>query len=70
MNLGLYGIAFVGTVLSWPLINRFGRRTIYLGGLIGCFITLLITGLLGIAPMSNTSASWAIGALLLVYTFM
>ena len=31
MNLGGTAIAFCGTVLSWFLIARFGRRTLYLG---------------------------------------
>ena len=70
MTLGLYAIAFVGTLLSWPMINRFGRRTIFLGGLVGIFVCLMIVGFMGIAPASNTSASWAAGALLLVYTFI
>ena len=70
MTLGLYAIAFVGTVLSWPMINRFGRRTIFLGGLIGIFVTLMIVGFIGIAPASNSSASWAAGAFLLIFTFI
>ena len=70
MTLALYAIAFIGTVLSWPLINAFGRRTIFLGGLCACFVTLLIVGFIGIAPSDNKAASWAIGAFLLVYTFI
>ncbi|KAK3675164.1 hypothetical protein LTR78_005098 [Recurvomyces mirabilis] len=70
MTLGLYAIAFVGTVLSWPMIARFGRRTIFLAGLVGIFVCLLIVGLVGIAPASNSSASWAAGAFLLVFTFI
>jgi MFS transporter, SP family, general alpha glucoside:H+ symporter len=70
MTLGLYAIAFVGTVLSWPMINRFGRRTIFLGGLLGIFVCLMIVGFLGIASSSNKSASWAAGAFLLIFTFI
>lgn len=70
MTLGLYALAFVGTCLSWPLINSFGRRTIFLWGLIAIFVCLLITGLIGIAPASNVPASWAIGAFLLIFTFI
>ncbi|EMC93272.1 hypothetical protein BAUCODRAFT_125144 [Baudoinia panamericana UAMH 10762] len=70
MTLGLYAIAFVGTVLSWPLIHRFGRRTIFLGGLFGIFVSLMIVGFIGIAPQSDSGASWAAGAFLLVFTFI
>ena len=52
------------------MINRFGRRTIFLGGLSGIFVSLLIVGFIGIAPSSNTGASWAIGAFLLIFTFI
>ncbi|TKA48740.1 hypothetical protein B0A54_00876 [Friedmanniomyces endolithicus] len=69
MTLGLYAIAFVGTVLSWPLINRFGRRTIYLWGMTGIVISLLLVGFISLAPVTSGS-SWAIGAFLLVFTFI
>ncbi|CAD6570669.1 MAG: hypothetical protein TREMPRED_005948 [Tremellales sp. Tagirdzhanova-0007] len=70
MNLGLYAIAFVGTVLSWPMINHFGRRTIFLWGLAAIFISLMIVGFIGLAPSTNTGASWAVGAFLLIYTLI
>ncbi|KAK5116366.1 hypothetical protein LTR62_007913 [Meristemomyces frigidus] len=70
MTLGLYAIAFVGTILSWPMINRFGRRTIFLGGLIGIFVCLMIVGFCGIPSANNTKASWAAGAFLLIFTFI
>ncbi|WRT63101.1 uncharacterized protein IL334_000004 [Kwoniella shivajii] len=66
----IYAIAFVGTVLSWPMINMFGRRTIFLGGLAGIFVSLLIVGFISWGPASSTSVSWAIGAFLLIFTFI
>ena len=30
MSLGMYGLAFMGTVLSWPLQTWYGRRSIFL----------------------------------------
>lgn len=33
LTLGTYGIAFVGTALSMPLQDRFGRRTLWLAGM-------------------------------------
>jgi len=70
LTLGMYALAFVGTCLSWPLINTLGRRTIFLWGLCGIFMSLLIVGFLGIAPATNASASWAIGSFLLIFTFI
>ncbi|KAK5162883.1 uncharacterized protein LTR77_011140 [Saxophila tyrrhenica] len=71
MGLGLYAIAFVGTLLSWPMIKQFGRRPIFLTGLSCAFVTLMIVGFLSLGDTSNnTSLQWAIGAMLLVYTFI
>ncbi|KAK6441829.1 hypothetical protein LTR95_001938 [Oleoguttula sp. CCFEE 5521] len=70
MTLGLYAIAFVGTILSWPLIANFGRRTIFLSGLGGIFVSLMVVGFLGIPGPENSSASWAAGAFLLIFTFI
>nr|OQO07282.1 hypothetical protein B0A51_16599 [Rachicladosporium sp. CCFEE 5018] len=70
MTLGLYAIAFVGTILSWPLIANFGRRTIFLSGLGGIFVSLMVVGFLGISGPENSSASCAAGAFLLIFTFI
>lgn len=34
-NLGSVAMGFVGTILSWFIMNRFGRRTIMVWGTIG-----------------------------------
>jgi len=65
-----YALAFIGTILSWPLIANFGRRTIYLSGLAGIFVCLMIVGFISLSPSSSTSVSWAVGAFLLVFTFI
>lgn len=65
-----YALAFVGTILSWPLIANFGRRTIYLSGLAGIFVCLMIVGFISLSPSSSSSVSWAIGAFLLIFTFI
>jgi hypothetical protein len=65
-----YALAFVGTIFSWPLINKFGRRTIYLSGLMGIFVSLLIVGFISLGPASDSGISWAIGGFLLVFTFI
>ncbi|KAL4878849.1 general substrate transporter [Aspergillus karnatakaensis] len=67
MSLGQYGLGIVGTVLSWVLMSRFGRRSLYVSGL---FALTLILFSVGLASLSNTTATgWAIGSLLLVFTF-
>ncbi|CAD0096701.1 unnamed protein product, partial [Aureobasidium vineae] len=70
MSLGQYGLGAVGTLLSWVLMTKFGRRTLYLWGQIAMVAILLIVGFLGIAPKSAEGPSWAIGAMILIYTFV
>jgi SP family general alpha glucoside:H+ symporter-like MFS transporter len=70
LSMCLYIIGAVGTILSWPLMSRFGRRKIYVSGLGGMGIVLFIIGCLGIFSKSPTPAQWAVGSLLLVYAFV
>ncbi|SCU96754.1 LAMI_0F07624g1_1 [Lachancea mirantina] len=62
-----YCLGLVGTLLSWVLSKRFGRYTIFAGGLALQAVLLLVIGGLGFTSSSN--ASWAIGTLLLVFVF-
>ncbi|KAG5931944.1 hypothetical protein E4U60_005668 [Claviceps pazoutovae] len=69
MSLAQYALGAVGTIFSWFLMGRFGRRTLYLGGQTLMCILLLTIGCTAFAGRSNTGAQWAIGSMLLVYTF-
>ncbi|KAF3765304.1 putative maltose permease [Cryphonectria parasitica EP155] len=69
MSLVQYAVGAVGTVSSWFLMQRFGRRSLYLGGQITMCILLFAIGCTSFAGRSNVAAQWAIGSLLLVYTF-
>ncbi len=69
LSLGLYGIGAVGTVLSWILLNLFGRRTLYLSGLSTIFIFLLSIGFSSLAGKTNVAAQWAISSILLAMVF-
>ncbi|BCS26788.1 uncharacterized protein APUU_51499S [Aspergillus puulaauensis] len=68
MSLIQYALGAVGTILSWFLMTRVGRRTLYLYGTFALFWLLLIIGFVSLAPQSSTM-NWAIGALLSVFTF-
>lgn len=67
--MGQYALGAVGTMLSWFLMARFGRRTLYLAGLVCLDILLLIIGFVALAPAHNTAAPWVIGSMLIIYTF-
>ena len=70
LNIGQYAMGAVGTILSWVLMNHVGRRKIYIAGLCAMFALLMIIGFCAIAGTGNTGAVWAIGSMLLVYTFI
>ena len=69
MSLGQYALGAIGTMSSWFLMTRFGRRTLYLWGAIILFGLLLIIGFLGLVSRDNVGAQWAIGSMLLIFTF-
>lgn len=60
-------LGVVGTIVSWCLMPRFGRRTLYLSGLSIIFVLLLTVGFLGLKP-DDSAVTWAVGGLLLVTT--
>ncbi|KZL76665.1 sugar porter family mfs transporter [Colletotrichum incanum] len=69
MSLGQYAIGAVGTLFSWFLMQHFGRRTLYLTGQAIMCAVLATIGFVSFAGKENVAAQWAIGSLLLVYTF-
>lgn len=69
MSLAQYALGAIGTMCSWFLMTKFGRRDLYMFGQIAMIALLLIAGFCAIAPTTDTGAQWAIGSMLLVYTF-
>jgi SP family general alpha glucoside:H+ symporter-like MFS transporter len=65
-SMALYSIAIVGVFISWWVMTYLGRRTIYIGGLSMLFLVLMGVGFSSLAH--NTSANYATGSLLLVFT--
>lgn len=70
LSMAQYALGMVGTIGSWFLMSRLGRRTIYLNGSCILFILLMIIGFTAIAPASNNASRWAIGSMLLIFTFV
>ena len=64
-----YALGAVGTILSWILMAKVGRRAIYLYGLVALDILLLLIGFVGIAPASDKAASWVVAVGFLVHVF-
>ncbi|KJZ77675.1 hypothetical protein HIM_02852 [Hirsutella minnesotensis 3608] len=69
MSLGQYALGAVGTMSAWFLMSIAGRRTLYLSGQLIMCTLLLAIGCTSFAGRENIAAQWAIGSMLLVYTF-
>lgn len=70
LSIGYYAIGFMGTVLSWFLVTWFGRRSIFIVGLLCMCVTLLTIGFVSLAPATNSAAIWAQSVLLVVWVFI
>ncbi len=62
-------MGFIGTVISWPFIIYFGRRTIYNTGLSVLILLQLSIGILDCIPDRPASVIWAQSYLMLVWNF-
>jgi len=69
LSLAQYALGVVGVVVSWFLMPHNGRRRLYITGQSMLFCLLVIIGLCGIASVDNSAAQWAIGSMLLLFTF-
>ena len=59
MTIALYGAAFIGTCCSWFLLTYFGRRTIFVYGLLVLSCGQMLIGILSvIADKGHSGARW------------
>lgn len=65
-GIGTSVLALVATGCAWFLLQRIGRRTLYLTGLSVMFTVLLIVGFLGI-PGISAALGYASGALMMLF---
>ncbi|KAI0968024.1 general alpha-glucoside permease [Xylaria arbuscula] len=66
LSWGKDAINFVGTVTSWFILNKIGRRTLMFSGMSALFVFLIIIGFLGIHTPPSTAEAWAAGTLVLL----
>lgn len=67
MSVGGLGIASVGTVASWFLLHRLGRRTIYLWGLGLLTMILLTVGFISVGAPNSEAGNYAQAGMMLVW---
>ncbi|KZT61596.1 putative maltose permease [Calocera cornea HHB12733] len=63
----MYAVGMCGTFSSWFFMNWFGRRTLYLAGLVAMVIIQFVIGFLALS--NSSGAKWALASLVVVYTF-
>lgn len=66
ITLGGKGISFVGTIISWFYIHRFGRRSIWLSGFGSLTILLWLIGFLAL-PKQTMPLAWGQSLLCVVW---
>ncbi|KAK6216028.1 hypothetical protein LQW54_004005 [Pestalotiopsis sp. IQ-011] len=67
IGLGGTAIAFVGVLVSWFYISKWGRRTIWLAGFSTLVVVLFTIGILACVPNQTQALSWAQSCLTLVW---
>lgn len=71
MSVAFLAVGFVGTVFSWILLVKFGRRIIYNTGLAIMAILMILVGIVDCLPnyVNRPGLAWTQAALLLVWNF-
>lgn len=68
MGVGVTACGVAGNICSWFLVNRVGRRPIFLVGMVSCTTILLLIGILDVIPTG--AAKWVQASLTVVYSFV
>ncbi|ETS76938.1 hypothetical protein PFICI_10812 [Pestalotiopsis fici W106-1] len=64
-GLGMTALNCLGTIISWFVAIRLGRRKLYLLGLLGMLLSEVIVGCFGIPNVAGLGLVWASGAVLI-----
>lgn len=67
MGIGFMAVGWVSTIFSWFLMQQFGRRALYITGLLVLTLIMFLVGILDV--VNAKGAVWAQSSLLLVWNF-
>ncbi|CAN6596027.1 alpha-glucosides permease Mph3p [Trichomonascus vanleenenianus] len=70
LSVGGYACGLVGTICSWFLLNRMGRRRIYLIGITTIILALFMIGILQVKATSNPNVAWGQAAFAIIWLFI
>lgn len=65
LGVGVTAIGVVGCVIAWSLMNNWGRRNLFILGMTGMTVVMLLMGILDVVPTS--SAKWVQATCTVVY---
>jgi hypothetical protein len=68
LGVGVTACGVVGTIVSWIVLNSCGRRNIFLIGMIGLTVCLLLIGILDVIP--TRAAGWMQASFTVVYALI
>ncbi|KAK8021726.1 general substrate transporter [Apiospora arundinis] len=68
MGVGVTACGVFGNFLSWFVVNRFGRRSIFLLGMVSLVTLLFLIGILDVVP--TAAAKWVQSGLTVVWAFV
>ncbi|KAL1597175.1 hypothetical protein SLS60_008757 [Paraconiothyrium brasiliense] len=66
LSWGQSALGALGTIASWFVLNKIGRKTLMFSGMCVIFVLLIITGCMGIPKEQTTATSWAAGTMVLL----
>ncbi|KAF3057548.1 Maltose permease MAL31 [Trichoderma lentiforme] len=67
MSVSGLGLASVGTIISWFLMHRLGRRTMYLWGLGTLTMILLVVGFISVGAANSAGGNYAQATMILLW---
>ncbi|KAF4458788.1 maltose permease [Fusarium albosuccineum] len=68
LGVGVTACGVAGNICSWFIVNRFGRRPIFISGMFACTAILLLIGILDVVPTG--AAKWAQSSLTVIFSFV
>ena len=66
LSLGQTGIGAAGTIASWFVLNKVGRKKLMCGGLVVMFCLLIVAGAMGVPSKPSAALSWTAGTMVLL----
>ncbi|KAK4233172.1 maltose permease [Achaetomium macrosporum] len=68
LGVGVTACGVLGNILSWFVVERFGRRSIFLSGMATLTVILLLIGIMDVVQTS--AAKWVQAAVTVIYAFV